>query len=122
MRSCIRVDAAYQLIIQLVLAIDAQTAAAFAQTLGLPNRWAAEEASLGKLLLTSHFPSGMCTVSGSNWLRLSMQAPAGSARRGRIRPRSWSSAFMTSSPTQVHQVIHVVLGAPFGLDTKETVP
>ena len=43
-----------------------------AQTLGLPKRCAAEEASLGKLLLTFHVPSGRCTASGTSWLRLSI--------------------------------------------------
>jgi len=90
-RSCI-VLTPHQLIIQLVLAIDAQTPASFAQAFGLPNRCAADEASLGKLLLTSHFPSGMCTVSGNNWLRLSMPGTCTYARRGRSRPRSWSDA------------------------------
>ena len=41
------------------------------QTLGLPNRCAAEEASFGKLLFSFHVPSGACTRFGTSWLRLS---------------------------------------------------
>ena len=42
------------------------------QTLGLPNRCAAEEASLGKLLLTFQVPSGVWIAFGTSWLRLSI--------------------------------------------------
>ncbi len=42
------------------------------QTLGLPNRCAAEEASLGKLLLMFQVPSGVWMAFGTSWLRLSI--------------------------------------------------
>jgi len=116
-----RVYASHHLKIHLVLAVDARPAAPSVQTFGLPNRCAAEDASLGKLLLMRHVPSGVWTRFGRSWLRLSIPghlhvslvaeevALAANQRRHGL--------FMV----QVYQVFHVVLGAPLGLRSEKAV-
>ena len=95
------------------------------QTLGLPNRCAAEEASLGKLLLTSQVPSGVWTARGTSWLRLSMPGTCTCRMSLKKSPSLRIMVLGQVQPqrrlfvVQVDQVLDIVLRAPLGLHPEE---